>query len=289
MYPEKLENNPVRSWFGDDYLDSEIFAHCYIHKNYIFKMHAHQFYEINIITKGEGRHYIADTNLPATVGDIFVIPPDVSHGYFTFDSLDIAHILLKKSFIHRYREELLQIPGYDLFFDIEPSLRQNSGTNFNLNLDIEHLNKVKRKLEQIINIEQQKKYMYVNILVLGLISEISAAFHKKIKHLSNDFYENKDVINIMEYIKKNLDNKLSLHTIATDNNMSIATLNRRFNDLLKTSPMNYVLDCRIQKAMELIDEHKYSRTEIAQLCGFFDLSHMNKCLNKNNYHKITDF
>lgn len=62
--------------------------------------------------------------------------------------------------------------------------------------------------------------------------------------------------------------------------MSIATLNRRFNDLLKTSPMNYVMDCRIQKAIELIEENKYSKTEIAQLCGFYDLSHMNKYLKR---------
>lgn len=278
MYPEKLENHHDRFWFGDDYLDAEAFANCYIHKDYIFKMHSHQFYEINIITKGSGRHYISDTYLPATVGDVFVIPPEVPHGYFTFDTLDIAHILLKKSFIQRYREELLQIPGYDLFFNIEPSLRRNSGANLNLNIDIEQLNKIKRKIEKIKRIEQQKQHMYVNILVLGLISEISVDFHKKIKHLPDYSCENKDIINIMEYIKQHLDSKLSLHTIAANHNMSIATLNRRFNDLLRTSPMNYVLECRIQKAEELIEENKYNRTEIAQLCGFYDLSHMNKCL-----------
>lgn len=123
-------------------------AHLLYHQYFFQQMHSHQFYEINIITKGEGRHYIADTYLPATVGDVFVIPPEVSHGYFTLDTLDIAHILLTKSFVSRYREELLEIPGYDLFFEIEPSLRQNSGTNFNLNMNIEQLNKITKKFGQ---------------------------------------------------------------------------------------------------------------------------------------------
>lgn len=279
MYPEKLEENPHRSWFGDDYLSSEIFAHCYIHENYIFKMHSHQFYEINIITKGEGRHYIADTYLPASVGDVFVIPPDVPHGYYTFDTLDIAHILLKKSFINRYREELLQIPGYDLFFDIEPFIRQTSGLNYNLNMGIEQLNKIFKKIQYIIDIENKSKHMYVNILVLSLISEISAAFHKKVRHLSNESCEDTELMNIMDFIKKNLDDKLSLHKIANYSNMSVATLNRRFNDILKISPMNYVINCRVQKAYELLEENKYSKTEIAQLCGFYDLSHLNKYLS----------
>lgn len=282
MYPEKLEENPYQSWFDDDYLSSELLVHCYIHENYIFKMHSHQFYEINIVTRGTGRHYIADTYLPANVGDVFVIPPNIQHGYYTFDTLDIAHILLKRSFINRYKEELLQIPGYDLFFDIEPFIRKTSGLNCNLNMDAKQLNSILKKFKYIIDMEKQSKYMYTNILILGLISEISTTFQKKILHSASEFYEDTELMNIMDFIKKNLNTKLTLPEIANYSNMSVATLNRRFNSILGISPMNYVTNCRIQKALELLEENKYNKTEIAQLCGFYDSSHLNKYLRKKN-------
>ena len=50
-------------------------------KDYEIGMHEQEFYEINLITKGEGMHYIDDSRIKAEVGDVFIIPPKISHGY----------------------------------------------------------------------------------------------------------------------------------------------------------------------------------------------------------------
>ena len=60
--------------------------------------------------------------------------------------------------------------------------------------------------------------------------------------------------------------------------MSTATLNRHFREVLNTSPMQYVTACRISRARELLNAGDMSKTEVAQACGFFDVSHMNKYL-----------
>lgn len=277
MYPEKIKNEPGRNWYGDDYLNEKQFVHCYIHENYKMKMHAHQFYEINIIINGKGRHYIADTSLPAELGDVFVIPPEISHGYFTESRLDISHIIVKKSFIKRYHDELIQIPGYDVFFDIEPLIRRSSGERYNLRIGKEYIEDVKLNMKKIIEAEKSGAYMYENILVLNFISELSVLFKNKLK---NDNCENAEIIAIMEFIKKNLNCGISLSDIAAYANMSPATLNRRFKAILGVPPMQYVLNCRICMAEELIEQKNYNKTEIAQMCGFYDLAHMNKYLQK---------
>ena len=38
------------------------------------------------------------------------------------------------------------------------------------------------------------------------------------------------------------------------------------------------MECRILKAKELLKQKKFSKTEIAQICGFFDITHLNKYL-----------
>lgn len=279
MYPQKIETDPDRIWYGEDYFESEKYIHSYLHKNYRTKMHSHQFYEINIVINGEGRHYISDSSIPAMVGDVFVIPPSISHGYFTENSLDIYHILLKTDFFNRYREELVQLPGFDLLFDFEPSIRRFSGTNFNLNIDSSHFSSIEKDLKNIKEAEDEGLYMYQNILVLSLISRLGKMFNKRINKASSQ--ENLEIITIMEYIKNNLGNKIVLSDIAKFCSMSTSTLNRRFKEFLGVSPMQYVINCRVSIAKELLQENRLSKTEIAQVCGFYDLVHMNKCLAKS--------
>lgn len=275
MYPEKIEYEPEYKWFGDDHIASEKYVKCYLHKDYHFKMHSHQFYEINIIIHGDGRHYISDSYLPAGVGDVFVIPPNVPHGYYTDNRFDIYHILLKNSFKNRYYEELRQIPGYDYLFEMEPLIRQASGSSYNLHIERDRLSRLIDKLKKLTEVENSGMYMYENILVLDFVAQLGNLIMNERK-LEND----SEVIGIMEYIKRNYQYPISLDDIAKYSNMSISTLNRRFRKLLNITPMQYVINCRVQAARELMEQNKYSKTEIAQLCGFYDLAHMNKYIGR---------
>ncbi len=275
MYPEKLEYEPEQKWFGDDHIAGEKYVNCYLHKDYRFKMHSHQFYEINIIIHGDGRHYIADSYLPAGVGDVFVIPPKVPHGYYTDNRFDIYHILLKNSFKNRYYDELRQIPGYDYLFEMEPLIRQASGGSYNLHIERDRLSRLSDRMKQLTEVESRGLYMYENILVLDFVAQLGNLIMNERK-LEND----SEVIGIMEYIKRNYQYPISLDDIAKYSNMSISTLNRRFRKLLNISPMQYVINCRVRAAQELMEQNKYSKTEIAQLCGFYDLAHMNKYIGR---------
>lgn len=275
MYPKKLEYEPEQKWFGDDHIDNEKFVKCYLHEDYHFKMHSHQFCEINIIIHGDGRHYISDSYLPAGVGDVFVIPPNVPHGYYTDNRFDIYHILLKNSFKNRYYEELRQIPGYDYLFDMEPLIRQASSSSYNLHIKRDRLSILIDKMKKLTEVEKSGMYMYENILVLDFVVQLGHLIMNERK-IEND----SEVIGIMEYIRRNYHYSISLDDIAKYSNMSISTLNRKFKKSLNMTPMQYVINCRVQEARELIEQNKYSKTEIAQLCGFYDLAHMNKYIYK---------
>ena len=56
-------------------LSSQLLATCYFHEDeFPLYMHAHSFYEINVVTSGEGIHYIGNNNLSAMPGKTKNIP-----------------------------------------------------------------------------------------------------------------------------------------------------------------------------------------------------------------------
>ena len=278
MYPIKLEFEKGTVY----YREQDCFTgaphhlvHAYPHPNYKLKMHAHQFCEINIITGGEGRHYIGNSSLPVRVGDVFILPPETPHGYFSEGTLDIAHILLSNGFVSRYREELSELPAFSLLFDIEPEVRRSSGRNYNLHIDTHHLFEINEQLSRIIRAENAEEYTFENVLTLDFIGRLGELLRKSLQKERN---EHRELLRVMEYIRENLEQKLTLSLLAQKANMSTATLSRHFREVLQTSPMQYVTACRVSLARELLATGKLNKTEIAQSCGFFDVSHMNKYL-----------
>ena len=264
-----------RLYFSEnEFFDGKFnYIHVYLHKDYEHRMHSHQFYEINIISSGEGRHYIEDSDIRASVGDVFVIPPGVSHSYHSAGRLDIYHVLIKSDFLTRYAEELSEIEGFGLLFDIEPQIRQASGKNFNLNVGAPELLSFVSELERMMRVEADERYVYLNALTLSLICRLCRRISGSISVMSQS-----EIVAVMEYVKENLDKKLTLSVLAERANMSTATLNRRFREVVGSSPMSYVLSCRVSRARELIDEGNLNKTEIAHVCGFYDIAHMNKYL-----------
>ena len=278
MYPSKLDFEKGTVYYREQDCFTAAphhLVHAYPHPNYKLKMHAHQFCEINIITSGEGRHYIGDTSLPVHVGDVFIIPPEMPHGYFSEGTLDIAHVLLSNGFLSRYREELSDLPAFSLLFDIEPEVRRSSGRNYNLHIDTHRLFGINEQLSRIIRAETDGEYVFENVLTLGLIGRLGELLRKSIR---KDAGERSEILSVMEYVRENLEQKLTLSMLAEKANMSTATLSRHFREVVHTSPMQYVTACRISLARELLAEGKLSKSEIAQSCGFFDVSHMNKYL-----------
>ena len=280
MYPEKLEFEKGTVY----YLESDCFSntpahlvHAYPHPHYNIKMHTHQFYEINLIVAGEGRHYVGDASLPARVGDVFVLPPEVAHGYHSDGRLDIFHVLLRAAFMQRYREELSDLPGFSLLFDVEPQVRASSGQSWHLHIPAHIREQLNTQAERIARAEQNAEYAYANVLTLAFIGRLGELLRQSVQENTLPVQET-GVLRVMEYIKENIDQKLTLSLLAAKANMSVATLSRHFRDTLHASPMQYVMQCRLSAARELILKGGKSKSEVAQLCGFFDVSHMNKYL-----------
>lgn len=256
----------------------EMLVHSFTHKNCDVCVHTHDFYEINIVVNGRGVHYIGEMEIPISGGEIFVLQPNVLHGYECHENLDVEHIIIKTEFIKKYSDVLESIPGYSAFFEIEPYLRQVNEKNLFLHFDRQSLNEIKGQINAIKVQAERGLYSYQTVIALKLICELCIAMNEQCSNANYEKIKDSDMLHVMEYIHMHFDERISINALAAIANMSRPTFHRYFKKTTRMTPVEYITKCRVSEAKKLLEKDDMSRAEIAQRCGFYDSSHMNKYL-----------
>ena len=257
----------------------------FVYENYSIEPHDHDFYEMNIVLSGSGKHVIEGREVSVGKGDVFVIPPKTVHSYYDTLELDVYHVLIHKDFMLKNREEAQKIPGFLQFTEIEPFLRANAAASMILHLSQKKLMELKSELSLI---EDGGSYDTKELLpikmhtALKIIYSLSYALYQQLNNeqeISKNKYEYA-IIRTLEYIHKNYPEKITLEMLCKMTYLSRSTFLRSFGQICSSTPMEYLNRYRCKKAKELLDTDLYSKTEIAHRCGFYDLSHMERILKK---------
>ena len=77
------------------------------------------------------------------------------------------------------------------------------------------------------------------------------------------------------------DPNLSVDSIAETLNLSRSTLYRKWKQIEKKSLNDYIIQCRLEEAISLITEKKYTFSVAASLCGFQKPSYFSVVFKKN--------
>lgn len=273
----------------EDNAAAQILSAVYIHENdFPLLMHSHNFYEINIVTEGSGTHFIETNSFPALTGDVFVIPPNISHGYSedACRKLKILHILLSPGFMLRYEPVLKGINGYSLLFNIEPQLRKNNNIKIFANINnaeflyyLHEINKLVSFCEK--DMTDSSNETNKNVKILNLISDlaISLTLNKEIS--AKDALPNiSGLLHVLAYIENNFAENVTIADFCRVSNMSRSSLLKQFAKLCKCSPSDYLLNTRVENACQMLEHTDFSIAQIAQDCGFYDSSHFSKMFFK---------
>ncbi len=83
------------------------------------------------------------------------------------------------------------------------------------------------------------------------------------------------------YIETHFREQITIDDIAASANISVSTLLRLYHDILHTTPIQYVLNYRLEQiANDLRENPDSSISEAAYACGFNDISYFNRCFLK---------
>lgn len=243
-------------------------------------MHSHDFYELNIIVEGYGRHYIEDKNFPAVPGDVFVIPPKINHGYWAQnDTMSIFHLLLDSKLFDKYSKEIKCFPGFYLLFETEPQIRKNiASVAFFLKLDEAELDGLRPDMARLVKLAKADftgREILFEMYAMGLIFELSRLidrdFQPENAKKQNDL---RPLINTTNFMLQNISQTFTLEDLAKMAALSRTGYIEHFKQLFGMTPFAYLKKIRIDHAVKLLRTTDHSVAFIAQSCGFSDSSHL---------------
>lgn len=104
---------------------------------------------------------------------------------------------------------------------------------------------------------------------------------KSYKTFSTIFlYDDVEIKKIIEWMKENLNEQISVDLLAKKINLTQKTFTRRFKKAINTSPIQYLKSLRVEKAKELLISTQKSLRDITIEIGYFDENTFRKLFKK---------
>jgi AraC-like DNA-binding protein/quercetin dioxygenase-like cupin family protein len=276
MYPERLDLATRRThWRVEDiFRGAPAAVRGFLQKDYSIGMHEQEFYEINIILRGRGMHYIGERRTTAEEGDVFILPPCVMHGYAGGEGFDVYHILLSPAFLERNLPELRTLPAFSALFRAEPFMREKTAAKLYLHLEkkeLESLNPRLSALAEHSSADSAADAIVANCNAMMVIADLCSAYGSSAGDERDGAF-----LSSITYIYDNYREKIGVCDLARLAQTSRTAYIARFKETMGATPGEFILSHRISLARNMLTETDLPVSEIAQSAGFYDASHLTR-------------
>lgn len=292
IIPKKLQEHKFSIFSKDKFFtnaeNTKKTVHCYFHRSYPLYMHKHEdFIEINVVIKGFGVHYVNNKRIDVQPGSVFIISPNVSHGYINLGELEIFHILLPSFFFEKFYDGLSAVDGFSSLFPKNSCMGAFEKPYVkSLTLNKTNYTSVLNSVNEILSFS--KNSVASNLLqtatVCQLILKLCVFRKNNVPKEKNNLYIS-IILDSIHYMEDNISQKITIDDICNKFYISKSTFNRAFTKHTYFSPIVYLTKLRIEKAKKLLIETDANITDIALNCGFFDSSHFEKYFKQ--YEHVT--
>ncbi len=294
MYPKQLGINE-KSYFStkNTFGSSAKTAKGFVEHNYSILMHAQEFYEINIILKGEGMHYIGEGKLSVGAGDVFIIPPEFMHGYVGSEGFDVYHVLLSPRFFEKYSGDLQMLPAFSSLFKVEPEMRKRFSSNLHLKLTSKEINELLPLLDALMacpavgseGLIECTGYAFI------IIGKLCAKFGERLAlDVGKDSSGSDEAfMKSIAYIYERYSEKITIEELSKIARMSRSAYLTRFKAFTGTSPGEFIQRHRVENAANMLICTSHTVSEIAASSGFYDPPHMIRCFEKHMGMSPTEY
>ena len=282
---EKLENHPKYFYKSEDTFKSEIDdVHAFPRTDFETGMHIQEFFEINIITRGSGRHYIEDNFVDTCAGDVFIIPPMVRHGFLGGKGFDVFHVLISDRFIDKNMSDLQLLPSFFTLFAVEPLMRGKAKSPLHLRLTVDQFSDMNKLLDDVCKHRNQRDPFDCLVrkgFAVLFIAFLCRVYSQNVESKDeSELKEDEGLLNAISYIHEHYFEKISVDMLAKMARFSRSTFIRKFISVCKISPSEYIINRRIDAAEYMLVNTSYSIFDIAFKCGFYDTAHFSKIFTR---------
>ena len=289
MIFEKLANHEHYYHTHTDFFNhSSDLVHAFLMGNYSIGMHEQEFFEINVVTRGEGVHYINNNRVDAKVGDVFIIPPNISHGYAGGDGFDVFHVILSDGFMNKHVADLQQLPYFFTLFGAEPLMRGKTANSLHLTLSRDYFSDTLAILHSIArynNFDDPIEGMIRNNYAMICIGILCNAYMMNNRHIDSFLSEDHALMESISFMHERYFEKITIDDLTRIAHISRSAYIEKFKEICKMTPSAYLNKIRIESAAGMLLNTNQSISEIAYRTGFYDASHFTKSFTA--FYKIT--
>jgi AraC family L-rhamnose operon transcriptional activator RhaR/AraC family L-rhamnose operon regulatory protein RhaS len=245
-----------------------------------FGPHAHEFSELVLVTGGKGLHVTGAESWPLAAGDVFVISGNRPHHYDQMQNLCLINILFQPKKLQVELVDLPSLAGYHALFTLEPAWRKRHQFKSRLHLAPQELGIVTGLVDQL---DQELKHRSAGFAFMA-----TALFMQIVGYLSRCYGQSRNpdsrallrIAETITHLETNYDKPINLDDLAKKSGMSKRSFLRTFRAATDHTPIAYLIQLRINRAINLLRSSNESITEIAFKVGFSDSNYFTRQFRK---------
>ncbi|MCQ2403166.1 MAG: AraC family transcriptional regulator [Lentisphaeria bacterium] len=243
-------------------------------------LHTHDFLEIAIIGGGNGFYATATENFSIRRGDVFLIPCNYAHRYYPPNSLLVYNVLLQNNEVIRGFPELLVEPALRCFLDMEPRFHQRYKFQYLLHLSEEELQTLVGywQLMNWENLNRGPHYVTImHSLLRCLLAQLCRFFSEKVKETENEMLK---MAEVLRHIELHFGEPIFCQELAKIYGKPRKLFTADFQLATGKVPRDYLLQFRLEKAREMLQNTSLLAKEISIRCGFCEPCYFTQCFKK---------
>jgi AraC-like DNA-binding protein len=220
--------------------------------DFSYKNHAHKEYAVGVTLRGIQQYKLDGRLQLSHPNGVMLFNPEQAHDGRAYDARGLDYIML-----YIDPDLLLEVTEKK-----EPVL---------FSTPIVYDNNLKQKILRLAHaILNEKDEAYCSELLLSLTDCLNQT------SLTREYKKDNALIGkAKDMLHTNLEGVLTLNEICKELDLSKFQFIRSFKAHTGISPYQYYLNCKVERAKQLIEKNKDIYTAVAE-CGFVDLTHLNK-------------
>lgn len=237
--------------------------------------HSHHFTELFYVTRGQGNFLVDDYTFAVEKDDLVIVNPNTEHTEISIDSSPLEYIVLG-------------VEGLTFSSQVN-----ESDNNYNLYNYKDYKDEVLFYLKALLTESEQKESNYeiicqnlLEILTINIVRRTNYALSiKSSKALS------KECAFVKKYIDDNFKKDITLDLLSELTHLNKYYLVHAFKKALGISPINYLIERRIEESKNLLQTTFLSIGEISGILGFSSQSYFSQSFKRttgqtpNEYRK----
>jgi AraC-like DNA-binding protein/mannose-6-phosphate isomerase-like protein (cupin superfamily) len=235
-------------------------------------LHSHPFSELFYVVNGQGTFIAEDTEFPVKKNDMVIINPHVRHTEKSLPGAPLDYIVLGIEGLSFAFEKIVAARSGE-------SAQAPSGTVSKYNVSKTNVcTCLNLMLEEVSRQEEDYETVCQNLLEVLLISMLRSGSLSVVP--DNSRLLNRECTQIKNYLDANYSETITLDSLAALTHMNKYYLAHTFTKYVGLSPINYLLQKRIQEGKSLLESTSYSIAQISDLLGFSSQSYFSQAFRK---------